>query len=117
MITVSILDWQYIYGQDLSERDAVVFQISEEDFLKIQSWKYELKGRELVEIEVEEVPEEEEIISDQKKMEMILVEYPLQRQLLIIMKALSVASVDPALNEMKDYIDGILAEEDPQSEE
>lgn len=69
MITVSIKEWNYVYWVDLSDQWAVVFQISIEDFERIQSWVSKLEWQDVVEVIQPQITQEQ--LKAERKKELI----------------------------------------------
>lgn len=67
MITVSILNWEYIYWIDLSEQWAEIIEIKEEDFISIQSNNAEMIDWKVIYNKVKVVKDWVKFISNKKK--------------------------------------------------
>lgn len=105
---VSLKDWEYIYGVDLTEKGSETFTISKNEFLKIQSGKSEMIDGEVIDKPIEE--EVEVPVPVPSKSEEILSHYPLIEQLNIIRKALQKVSTDKQLKDMDTFIEWVLKE-------
>lgn len=110
---VSKLNWQYIFGIDLSDQGAVIFTISNEDLERLKNGEIDFVDGEIIPIEPPEVevpektPEQIAYELEMEKRYQILTLYPIEKQLSILRKALGDVSTDEDLLLMIEEINEI----------
>jgi len=111
-VKVSIMNGEYIYWSDLSDRGAEVFEITEEQFANIEKWLWKIVDGEYVDIVIEKKPLTNDELTEIKKQEMeslISLHYPLETRLQYMTNWI-INKDDTNFVDMNSYINGIKAE-------